>query len=53
FSFNNFICYLTLFLKYFLSFNYSTYILSVSGQYLALEEIYLLFRAIFLNNLTY
>ncbi|KAF2123270.1 hypothetical protein P153DRAFT_304528, partial [Dothidotthia symphoricarpi CBS 119687] len=53
FPFNNFTYYLTLFLKYFLSFNYSTYTLLVSSQYLALEEIYLLFRAIFLNNLTY
>ncbi|KAF2634129.1 hypothetical protein P280DRAFT_414457, partial [Massarina eburnea CBS 473.64] len=53
FSFNNFTCYLTLFLKCFLSFNYFTYALSVSSLYLALEEIYLLFRAAFLNNLTY
>ncbi|KAF2123353.1 hypothetical protein P153DRAFT_304206, partial [Dothidotthia symphoricarpi CBS 119687] len=52
FPFNNFTCYLTLFPKCFLSFNYSTYTLLVSSQYLALEEIYLLFRAVFPNNLT-
>ncbi|KAF1839823.1 hypothetical protein K460DRAFT_298004, partial [Cucurbitaria berberidis CBS 394.84] len=52
FPFNNFIYYLTLFPKCFLSFNYSTCALLVSSQYLALEEIYLLFRAVFPNNLT-
>ncbi|KAF2123341.1 hypothetical protein P153DRAFT_304080, partial [Dothidotthia symphoricarpi CBS 119687] len=52
FPFNNFTYCLTLFLKCFLSFNYSTCVLLVFGQYLALEEIYLLFRAAFLNNLT-
>ncbi|KAF2634089.1 hypothetical protein P280DRAFT_544009, partial [Massarina eburnea CBS 473.64] len=52
FPFNNFTCCLTLFPKCFLSFNYSTCALSVSSLYLALEEIYLPFRAAFLNNLT-
>ncbi|KAF2634016.1 hypothetical protein P280DRAFT_532806, partial [Massarina eburnea CBS 473.64] len=52
FPFNNFTCCLTLFLKCFLSFNYFTCALLVSSLYLALEEIYLLFRAAFLNNLT-
>ena len=53
FSFNNFKYCLTLFLKCFSSFNYSTYVLSVSDLYLALDEIYHPFRAAFLNNLTH
>ncbi|KAF1839832.1 hypothetical protein K460DRAFT_297964, partial [Cucurbitaria berberidis CBS 394.84] len=53
FPFNNFIYYLTFFLKYFLFFNYSTCALLVSSQYLALEEIYLLFKTAFPNNSTY
>ncbi|KAF1839874.1 uncharacterized protein K460DRAFT_297690, partial [Cucurbitaria berberidis CBS 394.84] len=53
FPFNNFIYYLTFFLKCFLFFNYSTCALLVSSQYLALKEIYFLFKAAFLNNLTY
>ncbi|KAF1343387.1 hypothetical protein EJ07DRAFT_35802, partial [Lizonia empirigonia] len=47
FPFNNFTCFLTLFPKCFSSFDHSTCALSVSGQYLALEEIYLPFRAAF------
>jgi hypothetical protein len=43
---------LTLFPKCFSSFDHSTCALSVSGQYLALEEIYLPFRAAFPNNST-
>ena len=52
FPFNNFTCCLTLFSKCFSSFDHSTCALSVSGQYLALEEIYLPFRAAFPNNST-
>ena len=52
FPFNNFTCFLTLFPKCFSSFDHSTCALSVSGQYLALEEIYLPFRAAFPNNST-
>ncbi|KAF2206173.1 hypothetical protein CERZMDRAFT_17248, partial [Cercospora zeae-maydis SCOH1-5] len=52
FPFNNFTCFLTLFPKYFSSFDHSTCALSVSGRYLALEEIYLPFRAAFPNNST-
>src|SRR6187431_1053729 len=52
FPFNNFTCYLTLFPKCFSSFDHSTCALSVSGRYLALEEIYLPFRAAFPNNST-
>ncbi|KAF2123275.1 hypothetical protein P153DRAFT_304502, partial [Dothidotthia symphoricarpi CBS 119687] len=52
FPFNNFTYCLTLFPKCFSSFDHSTCALLVSGQYLALEEIYLLFRAAFPNNLT-
>ena len=52
FPFNNFTCFLTLFSKCFSSFDHSTCALSVSGQYLALEEIYLPFRAAFPNNST-
>ncbi|PKX99757.1 hypothetical protein P168DRAFT_103016, partial [Aspergillus campestris IBT 28561] len=40
FPFNNFTCCLTLFSKCFSSFDHSTCALSVSGQYLALDEIY-------------
>ncbi|KAF1839827.1 uncharacterized protein K460DRAFT_297969, partial [Cucurbitaria berberidis CBS 394.84] len=53
FLFNNFIYYLILFLKCFLFFNYSTCALLVFSQYLALKEIYFLFKTIFLNNLIY
>ena len=52
FPFNNFTCYLTLFSKCFSSFDHSTCALSVSGQYLALEGIYLPFRAAFPNYST-
>lgn len=52
FPFNNFTCFLTLFPKCFSSFDHSTCALSVSGRYLALEEIYLPFRAAFPNNST-
>ncbi|KAF1993100.1 hypothetical protein P154DRAFT_451084 [Amniculicola lignicola CBS 123094] len=52
FPFNNFMCFLTLFPKCFSSFDHSTCALLVSGQYLALEEIYLPFRAVFPNNST-
>ena len=52
FPFNNFTCFLTLFPKCFSSFDHSTCALSVSGQYLALEEIYLPLRAAFPNNST-
>ncbi|KAL2030915.1 hypothetical protein VTO58DRAFT_108269 [Aureobasidium pullulans] len=52
FPFNNFTCFLTLFPKCFSSFDHSTCALSVSRQYLALEEIYLPFRAAFPNNST-
>ena len=40
FPFNNFTYCLTLFPKCFSSFDHSTCALSVSGQYLALDEIY-------------
>ncbi|PLB42886.1 hypothetical protein P170DRAFT_312309, partial [Aspergillus steynii IBT 23096] len=49
--FNNFTCFLTLFSKCFSSFDHSTCALSVSGQYLALDEIYHPFRAAFPNQL--
>ncbi|PKX99742.1 hypothetical protein P168DRAFT_121299 [Aspergillus campestris IBT 28561] len=52
FPFNNFTCCLTLFSKCFSSFDHSTCALSVSGQYLALDEIYHPFRAAFPNNST-
>ena len=52
FPFNNFTCFLTLFPKCFSSFDHSTCALSVSSRYLALEEIYLPFRAAFPNNST-
>ena len=52
FPFNNFTCYLTLFSKCFSSFLHSTCSLSVSCQYLALDEIYHPFRAAFPNNPT-
>ena len=52
FPFNNFTCFLTLFSKCFSSFDHSTCALSVSGQYLALDEIYHPFRAAFPNNST-
>ena len=52
FPFNNFTCFLTLFPKCFSSFDHSTCALSVSGRYLALEGIYLPFRAAFPNNST-
>ena len=52
FPFNNFTCCLTLFSKCFSSFDHSTCALAVSGQYLALDEIYHPFRAAFQNNST-
>ena len=52
FPFNNFTCFLTLFSKCFSSFDHSTCALSVSGQYLALEEIYLPLWAAFPNYST-
>jgi hypothetical protein len=52
FPFNNFTRCLTLFSKCFSSFDHSTCALSVSSRYLALEEIYLPFRAAFPNNST-
>ena len=52
FPFNNFTYCLTLFSKCFSSFDHSTCALSVSGQYLALDEIYHPFRAAFPNNST-
>ena len=52
FPFNNFTCFLTLFPKCFSPFDHSTCALSVSGRYLALEEIYLPLRAAFPNNST-
>ena len=52
FPFNNFTCYLTLFSKCFSSFLHSTCSLSVSCQYLALDEIYHPFWAAFPNNST-
>ena len=52
FPFNNFTYCLTLFPKCFSSFNHSTCALSVSGRYLALDEIYHPFGAAFPNNST-
>jgi hypothetical protein len=52
FPFNNFTYCLTLFSKCFSSFDHSTCALSVSGQYLALEGVYLPFRAAFPNYST-
>ena len=52
FPFNNFTYFLTLFPKCFSSFDHSTCALSVSGRYLALDEIYHPFRAAFPNNST-
>ena len=52
FPFNNFTYCLTLFSKCFSSFDHSTCALSVSGRYLALEDIYLPFRAAFPNYST-
>ena len=52
FPFNNFTYYLTLFSKCFSSFDHSTCALSVSGRYLALEDVYLPFRAAFPNYST-
>ena len=52
FPFNNFTYFLTLFSKFFSSFPHCTCSLSVSGQYLALDEIYHPFRAAFPNNST-
>jgi len=52
FPLNNFKYFLTLFSKFFSSFPHGTCSLSVSRQYLALEEIYLPFRAAIPNNST-
>ena len=52
FPFSNFTYYLTLFSKCFSSFDHSTCALSVSGRYLALEDVYLPFRAAFPNYST-
>ena len=52
FPFNNFTCCLTLFPKCFSSFDHSTCALSVSGRYLALEDMYLPLKAAFPNNST-
>jgi len=52
FPFNNFTCCLTPFPRFFSSFDHSTCGLSVSGRYLALEEIYLPLRAAFPNYST-
>jgi hypothetical protein len=52
FPFDNFTYYLTLFSKFFSSFPHGTCSLSVSRQYLALEEIYLPFWAAIPNNPT-
>ncbi len=52
FPFNNFTYCLTLFPKCFSSFDHSTCALSVSGRYLALDEIYHPFWAAFPNNST-
>ena len=52
FPFNNFTYFLTLFSKCFSSFDHSTCALSVSRQYLALDEIYHPFWAAFPNNST-
>ena len=52
FPFNNFTCCLTPFSRCFSSFDHSTCALSVSGRYLALDEIYHPLRAAFPNNST-
>ena len=52
FPFNNFTHCLTLFSKFFSSFHHGTCSLSVSRQYLALDEIYHPFWAAFPNNST-
>ena len=52
FPFNNFTYYLTLFSKFFSSFPHGTCSLSVSCQYLALDEIYHPIRAVIPNNST-
>ena len=52
FPFNNFKYYLTLFSKFFSSFPHGTCSLSVSCHYLALEGIYLPFRAALPSNST-
>src|ERR1700686_1734147 len=52
FPFNNFTYCFTLFSKYFSSFDHSTCLLSVSCQYLALDEIYPPFCAASQNNPT-
>ena len=52
FPFNGFTYYLTLFSKFFSSFPHGTCSLSVSCQYLALDEIYHPFWAAFSNNPT-
>src|SRR5687768_239798 len=52
FPFNNFTYFLTLFSKCFSSFDHSTCALSVSGRYLALEDVHLPFRAAFPNYST-
>ena len=52
FPFNNFTYFLTLFPKCFSSFDHSTCALSVSGRYLALDEIYHPLWAAFPNNST-
>ena len=52
FPFSNFKHYLTLFSKFFASFPHGTFSLSVSRQYLALDEIYHPFSAAFPNNTT-
>jgi hypothetical protein len=52
FPFNDFTCCLTPFPRFFSSFDHSTCALSVSGLYLALEEVYLPLRAAFPNYST-
>ena len=52
FPFNNFTYFLTLFSKFFSSFPHGTCSLSVSRHYLALDEIYHPFWAVFPNNPT-
>ena len=52
FPFSNFTYCLTLFSKCFSSFDHSTCALSVSSRYLALEDVYLPFRAAFPNYST-
>lgn len=52
FLFSNFRYFLTLFSKFFSSFDHSTCALSVSGRYLALEDVHLPFRAAFPNYST-